>query len=78
MISKDVTCFRCKEKRTITYSEQDMQLTKHGRAYVKTVCPQEGCGRSITTLVSKKNLTKSESENDKPEESDHDSGSSGH
>lgn len=70
MFSTKATCFKCKGQKTVTYNREDVKETVHGRAYITTKCPEEGCNRSITTLISKKNLIDSAKQN---EESPNDS-----
>lgn len=70
MIQTQATCFKCRERRDISFRAEDVKETSRGRAYVTVQCPQEGCGRSITRLVSKKNLT-SEEKNGRSEKGSH-------
>jgi hypothetical protein len=47
--SLSITCFKCKEKKSVNVSATDMTTTKLGRSLVHAACPT--CGRKMTTLI---------------------------
>lgn len=54
---REIFCFRCKERREVFFEESQInETTDKKKKFLNAVCPKEGCGRKITTLLPK-NLT---------------------
>ena len=44
-----ISCFRCKDKKTVAVTANNLSVTKLGRSLVHVNCPD--CGRKMTTLI---------------------------